>query len=295
MKLSRKYAAVVLLTITAKLFAIGTEPFLTITDSRDREIKLQNEPLRVISLAPGITETIYALGAQDKLVGRTDYCDYPVEASDIEAIGSLYKPNIEKIITLNPDLIIASTHFQKEILTKLEELSLNVIIINENNTIESVYENIETVGLVLNRVKTAKNVTNSMKSRITNVVNTVKNSKRPNVYYVIGYGEHGDYTAGGDTFISNLLNLAGGNNIAEDSIGWSYSLEKIVEQNPDKLICSQYYNVKEGIKGATGYKDLPAVKSGNLFTIDNNLIDRQGPRVVEGLEALAKILHPDSF
>ncbi len=272
-----------------------TEAYLTMVDNRDREVVLEKEPLRIISLAPNVTETIFTLGAQDKLIGRTDYCDFPAEAADIASIGTLLQPSIEKILELNPDIIIASTHFSNELLTKLTELNLTVIVIDEMGSLDGLFQNILDIGLIVNKVQESKGVVFQLETRIAAVKAKLSGLKKPDVYYVISYGEYGDYTAGGDTFISEIIELAGGNNIAKDSIGWSYSLEKIVEKNPDLIICSQYYNTKEGIESSTGYKELPAVKNGNLFTIDNNLVDRQGPRIADGLEALAKIFHPEIF
>jgi iron complex transport system substrate-binding protein len=105
----------------------------------------------------------------------------------------------------------------------------------------------------------------------------------------------GDFTAGKGTFIGKMIEMAGGKNAADDVEGWSYSLEKLVEKNPDIMICSMYYDTKKGIQSTNGYKDLDAVKNGKLFEIDNNLLDRQGPRLADGLVELAKIIHPESF
>ncbi len=295
----------ILLLITSGIFAsnnsensleiASSEVYFQVIDSLGREVIINSEPLRIISLAPSITEIIYSLNAQEKLVGRTDYCDYPAEVSNIPSVGSLYQPNIEKIIELNPDVIIASTHFQSEILAKLTEVSIPVVVINDDASIHGVYNNIINIGDLLNRKDNAEVLVSKIKNDIHNVSTIVSGLNKPSIYYVVGYGEYGDYTAGGDTFISALLEVAGGNNIAKDSIGWSYSLEKIVENNPDIVICSKYKNTEESLKLAAGYMDLPAIKNGNLYSIDNNLIDRQGPRVAEGVKALAKILHPEVF
>lgn len=274
---------------------IPANNYLTMVDYRNREVTLEKEPIRIISLAPNVTETIFALGAQDKLLGRTDYCDFPSDAANITSIGTLLQPSIEKIVELNPDLIIASTHFSNELLAKLTEIHLKVIVIDEMDSLDGLYTNILDIGLIVNKAAKSKEVVNNLKTRITELTNKLAEVKKPKIYYVISYGQYGDYTAGGDTFISEVIELAGGNNIAKDSIGWSYSLEKIVEKNPDIIICSKYYGAKEGIESSTGYKELPAVKNRKLFTIDNNLVDRQGPRIADGMEALAKIFHPELF
>ncbi|OQY40731.1 MAG: ABC transporter substrate-binding protein [Spirochaetaceae bacterium 4572_7] len=270
-------------------------PFLTITGSKDRVITIEKEPLTIVSLAPGVTEIIFALGRGDRLLGRTDYCDFPEEVSKIPSVGTLFQPNIEKIVELNPDIIIASTHFQQEVLNKLEEASMTVLIVEDQGSFEGVYTNINTIGQVLNATSVANELNNAIKTKIDNVKIALSTLNKPSVYYVVGFGEYGDYTAGGDTFISDIIELAGGKNSAKESKGWSYSLEKIVESNPEIIICSKYFNTKEGIMAAAGYQNLPAIKDGNIFSIDNNLIDRQGPRIAEGLEAMAKIIHPEAF
>lgn len=263
---------------------------LIITDSKNRDVTITSEPKTVISVAPSITETIYSLEAGEIIVGRTDFCDYPPEVNTIPSIGTLYEPNIEKIVELNPDILFASTHFQNEILQKLEEANITVIIIQEEGTLEGVFSGISQIGKIINKKKKANLLIKDMKARIDIVKNSIPDNK-PTVYYVVGFGEYGDYTAGGDTFISQLIELAGGINLAKESIGWTYSLEKIIEGNPDIVICSEYYGTPEEIKKATGYKDLPAIQNGNLYPIDNNLLDRAGPRVVEGIEALYEIFY----
>ena len=134
-----------------------------------------------------------------------------------------------------------------------------------------------------------------MKSKVNDVIEAVKDQPKPEIYYVVSYGEGGDYTATGETFISQIIEMAGGKNAADDAQGWKYNIEKLVEKDPDILICPKYFDSKQGIIQANGYKELTAVKEGRLFEIDNNMLDRQGPRIADGLEELAKILHPDQF
>jgi iron complex transport system substrate-binding protein len=268
---------------------------LMIEDSYGRKVTINKEPMRVISIAPNITETIFALGQGEKLVGRTDYCEYPEAAKEIESIGSLQSPNIEKILSLNPDLVIASTHFKKDVLEKLEELDLKVIVLYGEESFQGVYQVIEKLGTVLNAKEEADKVIANMKQKVTNVITTVKDAEKPEVYYVVGFGESGDYTAGRGTFIGEMIKMAGGKNAADDVKGWKYSLERLVEKDPDILICSKGYSPKEKVILANGYKDLTAVKNGKIFDIDNDLLEIQGPRLADGLERLAKIIHPELF
>jgi len=268
---------------------------VTLKDSYDREVNLDKEPERIVSVAPNITEIIFALGKQDKLVGRTDFCDYPEEAKNIESIGNIDQPNVEKIVELQPDVVIASSIFTKEMLQKLEEANIKVAIFQAEKDFEGVYNMIEKIGLLLNAREEAKNVVTEMKEKIEFVKSKVDGLEKPSVYYVLGYGEFGDYTTGRDTFISRMIGMAGGKNAADDVEGWKYNIESLLEKDPDILICSKYYDTKEGIKNTDGYKELSAVKNGKLFEIDNNMLDRQGPRIADGVLELAKIIHPEVF
>lgn len=268
---------------------------LTVTDSYDRTVTLDKEPDRVVSIAPNITEIIFALGLSQKLVGRTEYCDYPEEVKRIPSIGTLQEPNIEKIVEMKPDLVIASTHFQKESLAKMEEAGLKVAVLYGEESFEGVYDTIGKVAIMFNANSKAQSIIDDMKKKVSEVTEKVKGKGTPSVYYVISYGQMGDFTAGKGTFISKMIEMAGGKNAADDVEGWAYSLEKLVEKNPDIMICSRYYDTKKGIEAAGGYKDLDAVKNGKLFEIDNNLLDRQGPRLADGLVELARIIHPEVF
>lgn len=271
------------------------EQTISVTDSFNRTITLDKPAVRIVSVAPSITETVFALGKGNLLVGRTDYCDYPPEVSSVQSIGSLMEPNIEKIADLNPDIVIASTHFKKETLEKLEKLSIKVLILKEDKSFDGVYTTISDIAKITGAEKEGRTLIARMKKTVKDVEQAVKGKKRLKVYYVIGFGERGDYTAGGNTFIGQMITMAGGINIAAAVKGWTFSLEKIIESDPDIIICSKYWNTKKNFIKANGYKELRAVKENKVFEIDNNMLDRQGPRLADGLEALAKIIHPESF
>lgn len=268
---------------------------VTITDSYGRQVTLDKKPERIISIAPNITETIAALNATDRLVGRTEYCDYPESIKSVDSIGTLQEPNIEKIVELKPDIVIASTHFKKEVVEKLEQMNVKVAVLYGAETFDGVYETIGNVAKLIGEEETGAKIVSDMKKKVSDVTEKVKNADKPKAYYVVGFGQTGDYTAGKGTFIGELIGMAGGINAAGDVEGWKYSLEKIVENDPDIMICSKFYDSKKGIEATNGYKDLRAVKEGKLFEIDNNILDRQGPRLADGLEELAKIIHPELF
>ncbi|BCN28788.1 ABC transporter substrate-binding protein [Anaeromicropila herbilytica] len=266
---------------------------VTVKDSDGKEVTLDKEPTKVVSMAPNITELIYKLGVESKLVGRTDYCDYPEEVKNVESVGTLTEPNIEKITSLQPDIVIASTHFSEETEKQLADLGIKVVVLYEEHDIEGVYTMIQTLGTMFNVNDKATNLVSDMKTSIDETKKAVKGLETPSVYYVVGFGEYGDYTAGGDTFIGQLITLAGGKNIAADVKGWSYSLESLMEADPDIIIVPN--DMKDSFMKATNYKDLTAVKNNRVYGIDKNILERQGYRNAEGLATIAKIFHPEAF
>lgn len=274
---------------------ITTQYPLKFVDSNKKTITIEKEPQRVVSISPNVTETIFALGQGKKLVGRTDYCDYPREASKVTSVGEIVKPNIEKIIELKPDVVLASDIVSKDVVKKLEDLKIKVIVISGVENFNGVYDSITKIGKIVNANSKAKNIIIGMKYKVEIVKHKVKFAKKPSVYYVVSYGKMGDYAATKDTFIGDMIGMAGGVNAASDATGWKYSIEKLVQKNPDILICPKFYDYKKGIESTIGYKDLKAVKTGKLLEIDNNLLDKQGPRLADGLYNLAKLIHPELF
>ncbi len=266
---------------------------ITVTDSYGKEITLDAEVERLVSVAPNITEMVYALGAKDKLVGRTDYCDYPEEVSSVESVGTLSSPDIEKIISLEPDVVITSTHFKDEHAVKLEDAGVLVMSLYEEFDVEGVYNMLDTLGVVLGKQEEAKAVINEMKATVEEVGQKVAGLEKPTVYYVVGYGESGDFSAPENTFVGGLIKLAGGQNIVPASDNWSYTLEALLEADPEIIIVRQ--GEKENFMSTPGYDALTAVKEGKVYEIDNNLLDRQSNRNAEGILELAKIMHAEAF
>ena len=301
MKINKKILAVIISIMTivvlvgcTKTQEIKKDEAIKIVDSYNREVLLDKIPERVVSISPGATETIYALNSQDTLVGRSDYCDYPEEATQIESVGQITEPNIEKIAELNPDLVIASAHFSKELVDKIEALGIKVAVLYGEDSFDGAYKNIQDIAVVLGKQEEGTKIVDEMKKKVEEVENKVKDLKKPSVYYVVGFGKT-DFTAGGNTFIGQIIDRAGGENIAKDIDGWNYSKEVLMEKNPDIVVLSDKYDSKSGFITGEGYKDLKSVKEGKVYEIDDNMLSRQGPRQAEGLEALAKIIHPEAF
>lgn len=266
---------------------------MEITDSRGNVTKLDKEPQRVISLSPNITEIIYALDRGDRLVGRTAFCDYPQEAQNATVVGDFIEWNFETILALEPDVVFASSLNTEENEKKLRELGVKIVFLTQTESFESVYETIGLIAKVLNAEEKSAKIIEEMNKTVTEVKNAVSGQEKPTVYYVVGYGEYGDYTATGETFIASMLDMAGANNIAADITGWVYSLEKLMEKDPMMILCSE--DAKKVFQQTNGYRELTAVREGRIYTIDENILQRQGPRLSEGLKKLAEIIHPESF
>ncbi|MBW5455893.1 MULTISPECIES: ABC transporter substrate-binding protein [Clostridium] len=267
---------------------------IKITDSYGKELTFEKAPERIISLSPGATETIYALNKENTLVGRSDFDDYPAAVSKVKSVGGVKDPSIEKITELKPDLVIGGAHFSKDTVKKLEDLGIKVAVLYGAEDLDGAYKNIMDISTILGVAEKGQTIVNAMKKKVESVENKVKSLNKPKVYYVVDFGK-ADFTAGGDTFIGKMIEKAGGENIAKDTKGWNYSFERIVENKPEMIILSDKYNTKKNFLAADKYKDLPAVKGNKIYEIDDNMLLRQGPRQADGLEALAKLIHPEAF
>lgn len=259
------------------------------SDSRGVSIELKSSPRRIVSLGPNITETVFALGRADLLVGRTDFCDYPSEAADIESVGGLQDPNLETIVALNPDLVIASTHADPEVLEKLASYSIPSVMIYGEESFQGVEEVIRGCAEILNAREAGDELIRDIRDRLKAVESSVASMKRrPQCYYALGFGEGGDWTSGGNTFISELLTMAGGVNIAADQEGWSYSKELLVLRQPEIVLVNR--GARDDFKSLPVYGELNASLGNMVFEIDENSLVRQGPRQIDALEEIHRIM-----
>jgi len=271
---------------------------MTITDSLGRNVTLPEKIDRIISLAPGNTEILFALGLGDKVVGVTDYCDYPEEAKNKTKVGGFKTVNTEKVVSLSPDLVLITGGIQESIVKELERLNLTIIVLDPKN-VSGVISSIKLVGDATGKTKEAKNITESMEKRMKNVTERVGNASRPRVFHVTWHDPL--MSASNGTLINELIELAGGVNIAGNAKTKYpvYSLEVLVEQNPEIITVSSEMGgggaTVDGVKEMLKDENLTAVKNNRIYDIDSNLVDRPGPRIVDGLEDVAKIIHPEVF
>lgn len=272
----------------------SSEGKIVLTDSYGRRVEIvKKQQLRVVSLAPSLTEILFLLDEGKTLVGRSDYCDYPEEAKRIERVGSIQQPSMEKIVSLNPDLLLASDHFTKDHVELLERLGIPVYLGMQGKEFHIIYKIVKDMGALLDLPEKAEEVNRKMKEEIDFIrQKTQRLTQRPRVYYVISFGEGGDFSAGKDTYIAYLIRLAGGINIADDSVGWKYSIESIYRNDPDIILCSKYADMKRRLEENPLYRPLRAVGEGKVYEVDNNEIDRFSPRNVKGVRTLTEIFHP---
>lgn len=270
---------------------------VTITDVYGSQVTIDKEPQRIVALAPSTVEVLYKLGLQDRIVGATEYCDYPEEAKSLPKVGDFNGVNIEKIIEAKPDIVLAGAGMTKEQFQQLTDLKIKVIV-TEARTIAQIPDTFMMIGQAVGQADKAKALADEVTKGIDEIKDKVKDAPKVRTYYVLSFGKDGNWTAGKGTFISDLISLAGGESLADDVDSWKdYSIEKIVEKSPDMILISAMVanGNKDILKNENGYKDTPAVKNGNVAILDDNLTQRPGPRIVEGLRMITKALHPELF
>jgi iron complex transport system substrate-binding protein len=274
---------------------------LTFTDGLGREITLDGPAQRVISLAPSNTEILFAIGAGDQVVGRDELSDYPEAAKSVTDIGPAFEAlNTELIVSLKPDLVLAAEINTPEQVKQLEDLGVTVYYLNNPLTLEDMYGNLEIVAQLTGHDDEAAALIESLKSRVAVVDEKIAPiSSRPGVFYELdGTDPAKPFTAGKGTFITQLIDRAGGYNIASDLDGYpQMSLEQVVAADPAFIILgdARYGVSPESIAQRPGWENLSAVKNGQVLPFNDDLVSRPGPRLVDALEELAKLLRPELF
>jgi iron complex transport system substrate-binding protein len=274
---------------------------LTFTDGLGREVSLDGPAQQIVSIAPSNTEILFAIGAGDQVVGRDQFSDYPEAAKNVADIGSAFEAlNTELIVSLNPDLVLAAEINTPEQVKALEDLGITVYYLNNPHTLEELYVNLEIVAQLTGREAETATLIESLKGRVAAVDEKIAPiSSQPSVFYELDSTDPAKpFTAGKDTFITLLIDRAGGSNIAADLEGYpQMSLEQIVAADPAIIVLgdSMWGVTPEAVAARPGWENLTAVKNGQVVPFDDNLVSRPGPRLVDGLEELAKLLHPELF
>lgn len=233
---------------------------------------------QIVSLAPSITEILFSIGAGDLVVGRTIYCTFPAEATSVKSIGTLYEPDLELILDLEPDMVIAATHMNEDVLNTLTKAKISTLTQASPEKISEIYTLIEQLGKLTNRQFESRALVSSLKGKEDRVKAIVSNVPRINVYYVVGTGKS-EYTAGSKTFIHEIMVSSGLNNVAADVEKWSYTLEQLIDHDPEYLIGATYS--LETMKGSANYASLSALKNDKFIVVDTDVVSIPGPRVID--------------
>jgi iron complex transport system substrate-binding protein len=274
---------------------------IKLTDGLGRHIVLNEAAQRVLSMAPSNTEILFAVGAGGQVVGRDDFSDYPEAAKNVASIGSTFEAlNTELIVSMKPDLVLAAEINTPEQVKALEDLGLTVYYLKNPTTLEEMYTNLEIVAKLTGHEAEAATLVESLKKRVAAVDEKIMSlNSRFNVFYELdGTDPAKPYTAGKGTFITLLIERAGGYNIASDIEGYpQLSLEQVVAADPAFIILgdAKFGTTPESIAQRPGWANLSAVKNKQVFPFNDDLLSRPGPRMVDGLEELAKLLRPQLF
>ncbi len=280
----------------------GSESFpMTVTDDRGRVVTIDKAPERIVSLAPSNTEILFALGLADRVVAVSDFSDYPSEAKEKPSIGVYPAPNMEQLVDLSPDLILAAEIQTDEVILQLEERGFPVFVLAPQ-TIDELLESITLVGDITGQRGEASQLVAEMQNRInavTEQTDSLPQGQRPRVFYIVW---HDPFMAPGfGTFQDDLIRKAGGINIARDIDGWAtISLEVVIQANPEVMIASVSYTAGDTltfqyIQTESRLSDADARQNDRVYGIDGDIISRAGPRVIQALELLARMIHPEIF
>jgi iron complex transport system substrate-binding protein len=281
--------------------AAPTSSGLTLTDGLGRTVTLAAPAQRVVSMAPSNTEVLFAVGAGSQVVGRDEFSDYPAEAKSLPSIGgSMGQYSYEQVAALKPDLVLASGINTPEQVKALEDIGLTVFYLGNPSTLEELYTNLETVAALTGRESETGTLVDSLKARVKAVDDKLAGvADKPVVFYEIDASDpNKPYTTGPGTFIDLLIARAGGQNLPGLTDAYpQVSLEQIVLANPAIILLGDalYGTTPEAVAARPGWSKIAAVTNDSVLSFDDNLVSRPGPRLVDGLEALAQAIHPEVY
>ena len=270
----------------------------TFIDEVGREVTFSFPPQRIVSLAPNITEILFRLGLDEEIVGVSIHCNFPEKAKSKVRVGSYISLDFEKITSLRPDLIIATgAGNTRDMVDRLGKLGFHSYVLYPKN-FDDILKSILYIGQVVNRDKEAKQITEEMRKRSQRVIELTKGLPRPKVFIQIA--DAPIVTVGKGSFADDLIRLAGGENIAgkEKEVYPRFGMEEILKRSPEVIVISSMNpkgDYQKILQEWNRWKTIPAVKNGRIHLIDSDLIDRPSPRIIDGLEELARVLHPERF
>ena len=267
-----------------------------IVDDSGASVSLPASVERVVSLAPNLTEIVFAVGAGDRLVGRTSYCDFPAEAKSVAEVGDTLHPSLERIIALKPQVVLVSTASQLEAFTKQLQGHDIAVFVTDPHDLAGVFRSIEQIGEILGQTNNAKEVVEKLRSRATTVQEKVKDVSPVRVFYQLSAKPL--YTAGKDSFVNDLIRHAGGILVSGDVPGawFKYSDESALATRPEAIILPTGGSMGDtNTTVAEALEQSPATLQGRVYKINGDHLVRPGPRALDGLEEMARALHPEVF
>lgn len=287
----------VAIVLSVVIFLPSPATALTLVDMGGRPLTLPALPQRIVSLVPSATELIFALGGEARLVGVTDYCDFPPAARQKPSVGSMLAPSLETIVTLRPDLVIATdAGNRQETFAQLQRLGIAVYLVHATS-VSQMLDVAARLGLLTEQPAAVVRLTGQLRRRIQAVEKAVAPYPRPRVLYVLWPDPL--IVPGRGALVSELIRLAGGDSItADEATDYPrFSLEAAVARAPDIIILARHSGQSEPLPRERWDRlaTLPAVKAGRVHAVDGGLLHRYGPRVVDGLEMLARLIHPEAF
>lgn len=287
----------VAIVLSVVIFLPSPATALTLIDMGGRPLTLPALPQRIVSLVPSATELIFALGGEARLVGVTDYCDFPPAARQKPSVGSMLAPSLETIVTLRPDLVIATdAGNRQETFAQLQRLGIAVYLVHATS-VSQMLDVAARLGLLTEQPAAVVRLTGQLRRRIQAVEKAVAPYPRPRVLYVLWPDPL--IVPGRGALVSELIRLAGGDSItADEATDYPrFSLEAAVARAPDIIILARHSGQSEPLPRERWDRlaTLPAVKAGRVHAVDGGLLHRYGPRVVDGLEMLARLIHPEAF
>ena len=302
MKLKRIAILIILGSLLVGLLT-GCKPRFqsgTFTDDAGRQVTISEVPERIVSFGPSITEILFALGLADEVVGVTDFCDYPEEAKGKPKVGSSFSPLIEKVVELEPDLVLTVEH--KQFNSELNGLGITFAILDPED-VNSILDTIRLAGEVTGKAAEAERLVQDMEKTISDVSTRVKGASRVKVFFMVdGTDLNMPWTAGAGSFMHDIITMAGGENIAASVVDdyVQLSIEEIVDAEPDIIVIQTMTGgmptvSAEELEEHLIWRQLSAVQQGNVYFIDGDIVSRPGPRIVQGLEEMARIIHPELF
>ncbi|OXS62074.1 iron complex transport system substrate-binding protein [Bacillus sp. V-88] len=274
---------------------------LSLNDALDNKVTLEEQPKHIVSLIPSNTEILFELGLNNEIVGVSDFDNFPKEAADKEKIGGM-EFNVEKIVGLDPDLVLAHESTAKsaeEGLNQLKDAGVNVFIVQDAKSFEEVYNTIQDIGTLVGKKEQADSVVSEMKSDLKSIQEKASEVTEKKRVYVEVSPSPDIYSTGKNTFIDQMLSMVNAENVMSEQEGWvQVNQEAVISSNPDSIITTYGYyseNPKEQIMGRKGWEDVTAVKNGDVHDVHSDLVTRTGPRLVEGVEEIAKSIYPEVF